>query len=437
MGKNMVVQFEDLEKADLIVDCVYKGGSAPNISAEPFHKLIPGCENSGGFRKKLREDGSGKYAYIILYTSMEEMEWPDFLEEETGIFRYYGDNRTPGKALTDTKKKGNLILEMVFSLLNEGKNLKDIPPFFVFKKTGSGRDVQFLGLAAPGNPKISPDRDLVAFWRTYNDKRFQNYEAYFTILDTKNEPISREWIKSLIFDYENSLEKAPDVWKKFLREGRNGIIPLKAPKILKIPNKNEQLFKTDEEGIRCIEFIREHYNAFPQGFEECATNIISKMDQNFVEFSLTRPWRDGGRDAIGRYSIHSGGNVNHPLIVDCALEAKCYGVNRGVGVREMSRLISRIRYRQFGIMITTGFVDTQAYSEVIEDGHPILIVTASDIAGILRRNSITISNIDRWLNSVDSDFTKARLEANQMQRMVQYQKRLISTSCCKGQNRQR
>lgn len=429
MGKNMVVQFEDLEKADLIVDCIYKGGSAPNISAEPFHKLIPGCENSGGFRKKLREDGSGKYAYIILYTSMEEMEWPDFLEEETGIFRYYGDNRTPGKSLTDTKKKGNLILEMVFSLLNEGKNLKDIPPFFVFKKTGSGRDVQFLGLAAPGNPKISPDRDLVAFWRTYNDKRFQNYEAYFTILDTKKEPISREWIKSLIFDYENSFEKAPDVWKKFLREGRNGIIPLKAPKILKIPNKNEQLFKTDEEGIRCIEFIREHYNAFPQGFEECATNIISKMDQNFVEFSLTRPWRDGGRDAIGRYSIHTGGNVNHPLIVDCALEAKCYGVNRGVGVREMSRLISRIRYRQFGIMITTGFVDTQAYSEVIEDGHPILIVTASDIAGILRRNSITISNIDRWLNSVDSDFTKARLEANQMQRMVQYQKRLITTQC--------
>ena len=427
MGKDMVVQFDDLEKADLIVDCVYKGGSAPNLSAEPFHKLIPGCENSGGFRKKLREDGSGKYAYIILYTSMEEMEWPDFLEEETGIFRYYGDNRTPGKALTDTKKKGNLILEMVFSLLNEGKNLKDIPPFFVFKKTGNGRDVQFLGLAAPGNPKISPDRDLVAFWRTYNDKRFQNYEAYFTILDTKKEPISREWIKSLIFDYENSLEKAPDVWKKFLREGRNGIVPLKAPKILKIPNKNEQLFKTDEEGIKCIEFIREHYNAFPQGFEECATNIISKMDQNFIGFSLTRPWRDGGRDAIGRYSIHTGGNVNHPLIVDCALEAKCYGVNRGVGVREMSRLISRIRYRQFGIMITTGFVDTQAYSEVIEDGHPILIVTASDIAGILRRNSITISNIDGWLNSVDSDFTKARLEANQMQRVAQYQKRLIST----------
>ena len=103
----MEIEFENLPEADLIVDCIYKGGKTPNISAEPFHKLIPGCENSGGFRKKLREDGSGKYAYIVLYTSMEELEWPDFLDEETGIFRYYGDNREPGRTLKDTKKKGN------------------------------------------------------------------------------------------------------------------------------------------------------------------------------------------------------------------------------------------------------------------------------------------------------------------------------------------
>ena len=67
----------------------------------------------------------------------------------------------------------------------------------------------------------------------------------------------------------------------------------------------------------------------------------------------------------------------------------------------MSRLISRIRYRQFGIMVTTSYVDTQAYNEVVEDGHPILIVTASDIAGILRSNAINSSNIDQWLKSID------------------------------------
>ena len=49
----MEIEFENLSEADLIVDCIYKGGKTPNISAEPFHKLIPGCENSGGFTREI------------------------------------------------------------------------------------------------------------------------------------------------------------------------------------------------------------------------------------------------------------------------------------------------------------------------------------------------------------------------------------------------
>ena len=396
------VLFENLEQSDLYIDCIYKGGTAPNLSAEPFHKLIPGCENSGGFRKKLREDGSGKYAYIVLYTSMEELEWPDYLDEETGIFRYYGDNRAPGNMLTDTKKKGNIILETTFALLNEGTNLKDIPPFFVFKKTGNGRDIQFLGLAAPGNPNLSPDKDLVAFWRTLKDKRFQNYEAYFTILDTGEQPISRKWIEALIYDNANSAQYAPDAWNQFIKKGRNGIKALKAPRIVTKPSKYDQL-QCDVEGNKCLEIIRKHYENNPTGFEACAANIVSMMDSNFVNFNLTRPWRDGGRDATGHYIISQNSKVNASLKIDCALEAKCYAPNNSVGVRQMSRLISRIRYRQFGIMVTTSYVDSQAYGEVVEDGHPILIITASDIAGILRRNGISSSNIRMFLQSIDEN----------------------------------
>ena len=61
--------------------------------------------------------------------------------------------------------------------------------------------------------------------------------------------------------------------------------------------------------------------------------------------------------------------------------------------------------------MTTSYVDSQAYSEVIEDGHPILIVTASDIATVLRNNSISSYNIRDWLDSVDSDETKKRIKA--------------------------
>ncbi|MBO4292426.1 MAG: restriction endonuclease, partial [Lachnospiraceae bacterium] len=153
----------------------------------------------------------------------------------------------------------------------------------------------------------------------------------------------------------------------------------------------------------------DYYRNFPQAFEACATDLISKMDSNFVDFTLTRPWRDGGRDAIGHYSISAGGRANYPLRIDCALEAKCYAENHAVGVTEMSRLISRIRYRQFGILITTSCVDNQAYSEVVEDGHPILIVTASDIASVLRNNGINSLNIEQWIKTIDD--SRNRIES--------------------------
>ena len=404
-GVFMKISFDQLEGAELIIDCIYEGGTQPNLSAEPISKIFPKCGVNGGFRKVNRADGSGKPAYVILYTTMSELEWPDFLDEETGIFRYFGDNRKPGREITNTRLKGNLLLENVFNILNSKESLKDIPPFFVFKSTGHGRDVQFLGLAAPGNSKISPDKDLVSFWRTMEGNRFQNYESYFTILDTSDKPITQEWLLSLIEDHSNNLQYAPDAWKEYIKKGRDGIRALKAPRIQKVPSKENQL-KCDDEGKKCIKLIYNHYKDNPYGFEACAIDLISKMDSNFIDFQLTRPWRDGGRDAYGRYQISTGGNVNYPLVIDCSVEAKCYSLDNGVNVKSMSRLISRIKYRQFGILITTSYVNNQAYKEVIEDGHPILIITASDIAAILRFNSITSDNILQWLNNIDEKITR-------------------------------
>ena len=404
----MNISFDNLKTADLIVDTVYEGGKVSGKGSEVLSKLMPGCSNSGGFRKVMRKDGSGLPAYVVLYTSMAELAWPDYLDEETGVFRYYGDNRSPGRALLDTPRKGNQLLEFVFDCLNSRDgSIKNIPPFFIFKKTGKGWDVQFLGLAAPGNPKLSPDRDLVAFWRTLDDKRFQNYEAYFTVLDTE-EAIDRRWLDALIYNHDDSLQYAPGAWLRFINQGRNDIIPLIAKKLPKVPDKYSQL-QSDNEGMLCLEKIRSHYQDNAYGFERCAQDLLLKMDDRFQDFSLTRPWRDGGRDALGYYVIGNGSKANYPLRIDCALEAKCYNKNNAVGVKEMSRLISRIRYRQFGVMMTTSYVHKQAYEEVIADGHPILIVSACDIAQILRSNSILSSNIDEWLMTLDqSDYGRTK-----------------------------
>ena len=53
----MEVAFEELQNSKLVVDTVYKGGKISGKASEVLSKLLPGCSNSGGFRKVLRKDG--------------------------------------------------------------------------------------------------------------------------------------------------------------------------------------------------------------------------------------------------------------------------------------------------------------------------------------------------------------------------------------------
>jgi hypothetical protein len=86
------------------------------------------------------------------------------------------------------------------------------------------------------------------------------------------------------------------------------------------------------------------------------------------------------------------------ILVDFALEAKCYTPPNAVGVRDMSRLISRLRHRQFGVLVTTSCVDLQAYQEIKEDQHPIVIIAATDIVELLRRNGRgSTAAVSTWL----------------------------------------
>ena len=57
-------------------------------------------------------------------------------------------------------------------------------------------------------------------------------------------------------------------------------------------------------------------------------------------------------------------------------------------------------------MVTTSYVDSQAYKEVIDDGHTILVVSASDIAAVLRSNSIHPSDMQHWLTSIGTRRSK-------------------------------
>ena len=86
--------------------------------------------------------------------------------------------------------------------------------------------------------------------------------------------------------------------------------------------------------------------------------------------------------------------------MEFALEAKRYNLNNSVGVKETSRLISRIKHRQFGIFVTTSFVGDQAYKEIIEDQQPIVVISGKDIVDILISAGInSIAILDEWIKA--------------------------------------
>jgi restriction endonuclease len=135
--------------------------------------------------------------------------------------------------------------------------------------------------------------------------------------------------------------------------------------------------------------IYEHFKEAPVAFEGFAARIFQMHDPRVIVDGITRGVVDGGRDAFGRYLL---GMADDSVYAEFSLEAKCYrpgldGVKPvTVGVEDVSRLISRIRHRQFGILVTTSVVARQAYQEVREDRHPILFFSGGDIANILVDN---------------------------------------------------
>ena len=390
-------KWEDLASADLVVDATYEGKRQRplDLSCEPLTKLIPGIGNMGGFRKSVNSK-TGKTVALILTSTGRETAWPDELDMFQGIYTYYGDNRKPGRGLHETPKKGNIQLRDMFALAHGSiQDRQQCPLILIFQNTGYERDITFRGIAVPGTKNLTLGEDLVAVWATEGNQRYQNYKATFSILDASE--ISGNWVREIIkskkLNYED--ERTPLTLRKWISTGEYR--PLTADPIKITRTIAEQ---TPLPGIQTelIETILGHCKNDPWLFEGIAASVWEMSLENDLQIDLTRKWRDGGRDAIGHLII---GPKMDPIKINFALEAKCLTPPNRVGVKYMSRLISRLRYREFGIMVTTSAVDAQAYEEVRKDGHPVVVIAGKDIAEILLRRGINnVELLQVWLSKL-------------------------------------
>ena len=289
-----IIPFEKLQTADLHVDAVYEGGSAKNLGAEPIVKMLP-VGNAGGFRVSGKAPNPN---LVVLFTSGEEGEWPDHIDPFTGIVRYFGDNRTPGKQLHETKNKGNEILRNAFENRHLDADARvNSPIFLLFERGDKGHDVVFKGLVVPGTDYLTSDDDLVAIWRTKSGSRFQNYRAIFSILNSPT--ISKQWLFDVI-EGRDRLTNAPEAWREWALGSK--YLYLTAPKVNKTRSKEQQLPQSRDKS-KLLRSLIKNFEGNPFGFEVVALEIWKMLSTSFISAETTRRSRDGGRDAIGQYFV--------------------------------------------------------------------------------------------------------------------------------------
>ncbi|MFJ5251465.1 restriction endonuclease [Serratia liquefaciens] len=381
----------ELHLTDLYIDETYGGSRNGNASDDPLPLLLS-VDNGAGFRHLGKRPKVETLKLLVLKTNLSDSNWPDMIDKENGTFIYYGDNRKPGD-LHKTNRQGNSILNNIFHEAHSNKTSSHFPPIFVFSNSGIYRDVIFLGLAVPGALGLNSDDDLIAVWRKSDSGiRFQNYRATFTILDIPKIP--RLWIKDIQNGNAINSEHAPKPWLDWVKTRK--LAPLRTQLSKQARTKQQQL-PTSNELASYIDCIYSFYKNKPYEFEKCAMEIARYFMPNIHRWEMTRQWRDGGRDAIGTYRLGiDAGSID----VEFALEAKCYQLNSGVGVQAISRLISRLRHRQFGIIVTTSYVDKQAYDELISDNHPVVVISAIDIANKINEKVGNINELKYWLSNI-------------------------------------
>lgn len=398
-----IVKYEDIPKQEYInIDTIYQNGGYQDAMS-----LLMRVRNGGGFRPC-----KGK-SYYVIHSTKSDVDWPDYLDNEIGLYTYFGDNKEPGFELHS--KLGNKFLKDIYDKLSYGtkeERLK-IQPIFLFENNKENKGVQYKGLLVPGFPNINEKEFLVAMWASKGNKeRFQNYKALFTLLDPSegsidkpnDERINLKWLEDIKNGKSYDSIYAPISYKRWIDSGK--YTPLESKRLSEIRNKEEQL---PQDSLK-KKMLKQIYNYFynPQNkkdstrFEPFAIFISTLSDGNITKLDNTRPTRDGGRDGIGEYRIMS--KSERPLTTFFAVEAKCYNENDSVGVKETSRLISRIKHRQFGVLVTTSYVAKQAYEEIVEDGHPISIISGGDIIEILYRNGY--HSLERLDELLETNFPK-------------------------------
>lgn len=332
--------------------------------------------NSSGFKIK-KCTNLNKTAFVILSSTMQDIDWPDYLDRKSGVFTYFGDNKKGGRSLHETSIGGNSLLDEMFKkLLYEKRD--EIVPFLCFKKSKSNNQtiMTFLGVAAPGMNGKTPEESLLAIWKDNGKQRYQNYKAYFTILNIPS--LNKLWLQDIISGLKPiDSTHCPQQWRTWVNKGQYA--PLITEELFHPRTKDEQIptEKTESEVLQQIKALK------PREFEFFSKKFLEIFDPNFENLQVTKATVDGGRDITGFYKI---GQDQYAIRKRVLCECKHHVSS--IGTKKFARLLSRSLKHDILIFITTSYYGKQLQQEVKEDDYHIIMLSGIDLVHVLQKNGI-------------------------------------------------
>tara|TARA_A100001037_G_C15030657_1_gene580749 strand:- start:763 stop:1167 length:405 start_codon:yes stop_codon:yes gene_type:complete len=119
----------------------------------------------------------------------------------------------------------------------------------------------------------------------------------------------------------------------------------------------------------------------PGEFENAIVRVFQDMAKTSMASHTIRPTRqvrDGGFDFEGEMELLP------PLDYKIPVKGEVKRWNNSVGVKEVSRLVARLRRGEFGVFVTTSYFTKACQQEVLHDGYPVELVHGLRLVKMMR-----------------------------------------------------
>ena len=309
--------------------------------------------------------------------------WLDVIDEDRGYALYYGDNRRPDYA--PSQSRGNRRLIDLIEQYSDPKLRNIAPPVLLFEDQSIEMRARgfrrFSGFGVPTNVRVQAQASP--------DGHFVNLAIELALFSTDAEDGFLDW--SWIDDRRDGSisgahanRSSPKSWRTWVLDGDAALDRVRRTVIrLRVTSPDDQRDLSADD-FDVLSSVHEHYKSKPYQFE----GLASLVAQRVLGSACTRGWvtrqsGDGGIDFVSRLAVGSDFSTASLVVLGQAKNLDPF--NGTVAGRDLSRITARLQRGWLGIFVTTGAFSGPAQVECDVDKYPLVLVNGKRLAQEVRK----------------------------------------------------